>query len=68
MAKAALNKEKNIFTSKLQLILRKKLIQCYVQGKALYCAESGTLQKVDQIYVIWRVLKCGAGEGWRRSR
>jgi hypothetical protein len=30
----------------------------------LYGAETWTLQKVDQ---IWKVLKRGAEEGWRRS-
>jgi hypothetical protein len=30
VAKAAFNKEKNIFTNKLDLNLRKKLVKCYV--------------------------------------
>jgi len=30
MAKAAFNKKKNLFTSKLDLNLRKKLMKCYV--------------------------------------
>ena len=30
MAKAAFNKKKNLFTSKLDLNLRKKLVKCYV--------------------------------------
>ena len=30
MAKAALNKKKNLFTSKLDLNLRKKLVTCFV--------------------------------------
>jgi hypothetical protein len=25
------------------------------------------LKPVDQIRNTWKVLKCGAGEGWRRS-
>jgi len=29
MAKAAFNKKKNLFTSKLDLNLRKKLVRCY---------------------------------------
>jgi hypothetical protein len=62
MAKAAFNKEKNLFTIKLHLILRKKLIECYIRSKALYCAENGTLQKVDYIYLessemwCWRMM------------
>ena len=60
MAKAAFNKKKNLFTSKLDLNLRKKLVKCYVWSMALCGAETWTLQ-------AWEVLKCGAGEGWRRS-
>jgi hypothetical protein len=54
-----------LFTSKLDLNLRKKLVKCYILSMALYGAENWTLRKVDQKY--WNVLKCGAGEGWRRS-
>jgi hypothetical protein len=32
MAKAAFNKKKNLFTSKLYLNLRKKLVKCYILG------------------------------------
>jgi hypothetical protein len=32
----------------------------------LVFAETWTLRKVDQKYLL-KVLKCGAGEGWRRS-
>jgi hypothetical protein len=56
IAKAALNK-KNI-----GLKLKKK---CYNRNITLYGAETGTLQKADQS--TWELLKCGAGEGWRRS-
>jgi len=35
---------------------------------ALYGAEIWTLRKVNQKYRnTWKGLKCGAGEGWRRS-
>jgi hypothetical protein len=30
MAKAAFNKKKNLFTSKLDLNLRKKIVNCYI--------------------------------------
>jgi hypothetical protein len=30
MEKAAINKKKNLFTSKLDLNLRKKLVKCYI--------------------------------------
>ena len=38
MAKAEFNKKKNLFTSKLDLNLRKKLVKCYVWSMALYGA------------------------------
>ena len=44
MAKAAFNKKKNYFTSKLDLNLRKKLLRCYVCSMALYDAEIWTLR------------------------
>ena len=48
MAKAAFNKKKNLFTSKLDLNLRKKLMKCYVWSMALYGAETWTLRATDQ--------------------
>ena len=51
MAKAAFNKKKTLFTSKLDLNLRKKLIKCYIWSMALYGAETWTLRAVDQKYV-----------------
>ena len=65
MAKAAFSKKKTLFTSKLDLNLRKKLIKCYIWSMALYGAETWTLRAADQNN--WKVLKCGVGEGWRRS-
>jgi hypothetical protein len=50
MAKAAFNK-KTLFTSKLNLSLRKKLVKCYIWSIALYGAETWTLRKVDQKYL-----------------
>jgi hypothetical protein len=53
MAKAAFNK-KTLFTCKLDLNLRKKIVKCfskvkcYIWSIALYCDETWTLQKVDQ--------------------
>ena len=46
--KAAFNKKKNLFTSKLDLNLRKKLVKCYVWSMALYGAENWTLWATDQ--------------------
>ena len=48
MAKAAFNKKKNLFTSKLDLNLRKKLVKCYIWSMALYGAETWTLRATDQ--------------------
>jgi hypothetical protein len=49
MAKAALNKRKTFFASKLDLNLRggKKLEKCYVSGIGLYGAETWTLRKIE---------------------
>jgi hypothetical protein len=52
-----------LFTSKLDLNLRKKLVKCYIWSIALYGAETWTLEKVDQKYLKRFV----AGERWRRS-
>ena len=43
-----LYKNKNLFTSKLDLNLRKKLVKCYVWSMALYGAETWTLRATDQ--------------------
>jgi hypothetical protein len=61
MAKAAFNKKKTLFTSKLDLNLRKKLVKCYIRSMALYGAETWTLRAADQKYL-------GSFEmcGWRR--
>ena len=47
MGKAAFDKKKNIFTSKLDLNLRKKLAKWYVWSLALYGAETWTLRSTD---------------------
>ena len=50
MAKAAFKKKKkkNLFTSKLDLNMRKKLVKCYVWSMALYGAETWTFRAADQ--------------------
>jgi hypothetical protein len=59
MAKAAFNKKKTLFTSKLDLELRKKLRKCYIGNKlGRFGQQIGNTRKV---------LKCGAGEGRKRS-
>ena len=61
MAKAAFNKKNTLFTSKLDLNLRKKLVHCYIWTTALNGAATWTLWKEDQKYLgrfeMW---------GWRR--
>jgi hypothetical protein len=65
MAKATFNKKRVLFTSTLDLELRKKLLKCYVWSIALYGAETWTLRAVDQKHLV--VLKCCTGGGWKRS-
>ena len=61
MAKAAFNKKKNLFTSKLHLNLRKKLVKCYVWSMALYGAGTWTLRATDQKRLESSEMWC-----WRR--
>ena len=65
MAKAAFNKKKTLFTSKLDLNLRKKLVKCYIWSMALYGAETWTLRAADQKYLESFEIWCW--RGWRRS-
>jgi hypothetical protein len=51
MAKAAFNKKKAVFTSKLDLNLRKKLEKYKILNIALYAAEIWTVRKVDRKYL-----------------
>jgi len=48
MAKVAFNKKRALFTSTLDLELRKKLMKCYIWSIALYSAETWTLRAVDR--------------------
>jgi hypothetical protein len=61
-AKAALNRKKTLFTSKLDLNLRKKLVTCYILSIALYGAETWSLRKVGQKYLESFEMWC-----WRRK-
>ena len=45
MAKAAMSRKKAFFTSKLDLILRKKLVNCCIWGIAMYGAGTGHFGK-----------------------
>jgi hypothetical protein len=48
IAKAAFNKKRAIFTSTMDLKLRKKLVKCCIWNIALFGAETWTLPAVDQ--------------------
>jgi hypothetical protein len=61
MAKAAFNKKRALFTSKIDLVLRKKLAKCYIWSIALYGAETWMLQEVDQKHPESSEMGC-----WRR--
>ena len=63
MAKAAFNKKGTLFTSTLDLELRKKLVKFYVWSTALYGAETWTLRAIDQKHLesfemwCWRTME-----------
>jgi hypothetical protein len=61
MKKAAFNKKKTLFTSKLDLNLKKKLVKYYIWSMALYGAETWTLRAADQKYLESSEMWC-----WRR--
>jgi hypothetical protein len=61
MAKAAFNKKRTLFTSTLDLELRKKLVKCYVWSIALYGAETWMLRALDQKHLESFEMWC-----WRR--
>ena len=64
MAKAAFSKKKTLFTSKLDLNLRKKLIIATFGAWLCMVLKLGSFGQ--QIRNTWKVSKWGAGEGWRR--
>ena len=61
MAKAAFYKKRTLFTSTLDLELRKKLVKCYTWSIALYGAETWTLRAVYQKHLESFEMWC-----WRR--
>ena len=64
MAKAEFNKD-SLFTSKLNCNLRKKHVKCYIWSIALCGAGTGHCGKC--IRYTRKIMKRGAGEGWRKS-
>jgi len=61
MAKVAFNKKRALFTSTLDLELRKKQVKCYIWSIALYGAGTWTLRGVDQKHLESFEMWC-----WRR--
>jgi hypothetical protein len=61
MVKAAFNKKKALFTSSLDVELRKKLVKCYIWSIALYGAETWMIRAVDQKHLESFEMWC-----WRR--
>jgi len=61
MVKAAFNKKRDLFTSTLDLELRKKIANCYIWSRALYGAETWTLRPADQKHLESFEMWC-----WRR--
>jgi hypothetical protein len=62
MAKTAFNRMKILFTNKLDLNLRKKLVKCYICSIILYNAETWTLLEVGQKEL--KRFENGDGKDW----
>jgi hypothetical protein len=58
MANVAFSNQKTLFTSKLDLNLRKKVIKCYMWSTALYGAETCTLRNIYQKYLESFEMSC----------
>jgi hypothetical protein len=61
MAKAAFNKKAALFTSTLDLKLRKKLVKCYIWSTPLYGTETWTIWVIEQKHPVSFEMWC-----WRR--
>jgi hypothetical protein len=61
MSKAAFNKKRALFTTKMDFELRKKLVKCYIWSTALYGPETWMLRAVD-----WKHLESFELWCWRR--
>jgi hypothetical protein len=62
MTKATLDRTKGLFTTRLDLNLRKGAVNCYIWGTVLCGAEIWILNKVDQKYLESFGMWC-----WRRT-
>jgi hypothetical protein len=61
LAKAAYNKKRALFTRKMDLELKKKLVKCYIWSIVIYGYETWTLRTVDQKHLESFEMWC-----WRR--
>jgi hypothetical protein len=61
VAKNVFNKKGALFTSTLDLELRKKLVKCYIWSIALCGAEAWTIRAVDQKHLESFEMRC-----WKR--
>jgi hypothetical protein len=59
MTKAASNKKTTLFTSKLVLNLRKKLVKCYIWSIICVVLKLGLFRKYNRN--TGKVMKCSAG-------
>ena len=51
IAKEAFKRKMSLLKSKLNIVLEKKLVRCYVWSIALYDSETLTLRKVERKYL-----------------
>jgi hypothetical protein len=65
MEKAEFSKKRALFTRKMNLKLKKKLVICCIRSIDLYGVENWTLRAVDQKHL--ESFKMWTGKGWRRS-
>ena len=63
MAKAAFNRKTTLFSSKLELDLRIKFVKCSFGAFLSMLLKRGHFERSE--ICSRKVLKCGAGEGWR---
>jgi hypothetical protein len=61
MVKVAFNNKRTIFSSKMVLELRKKLVKCYIWSITLYGVKPSKLRAVDQKHLHSFEMWC-----WRR--
>jgi hypothetical protein len=64
MAKAAFNKKRNLFTSKLDLNLRKKVVKCYIWSMALYKRKANWICHILRRNCLLKEVIEGKIKGW----